>query len=346
MDASVYGTVTDSSGTPLSGVVVSAAIYQVVQSSAETASDGTFTLSALPPGVYTLQANLANYAKSARALTLSVATAQQNFKLFPLPAAPGVVQTARQAPLAFTQPPTGPMGSTLLIFDGTEFVPITQQNAPSQDEMTIVLTHGWTRDPVCDVNTGIAGWPTDMARTLRANGVTPEQANIVGWDWFQAADACPLPPQENTPPQGVALGQALLATFGANYAQPIDFLGHSLGTMVNASAANYLHGDGTAQQSVSPTPWSPSQTHMTLFDQAELSGVANEQVLFDGLTVDLENPVGVLIYAAQVLQGWGAINAGSLCLGGQLYFVCRILFTKYLQYRLARCRWHFGIGRD
>jgi hypothetical protein len=74
------------------------------------------------------------------------------------------------------------MGSTLLIFDGTEFVPITQQNAPSQDEMTIVLTHGWVRDPVCDVNTGIAGWPTDMAKTLRASGVTPEQANIVGWE--------------------------------------------------------------------------------------------------------------------------------------------------------------------
>jgi hypothetical protein len=43
---------------------------------------------------------------------------------------------------------------------------------------------------------------------------------------------------------------------------------------------------------------------MTLFDQAELSSVANTEVLFDGLTIDLDDPVGVLVLAAQVLQGW------------------------------------------
>src|SRR2546425_5182190 len=41
----------------------------------------------------------------------------------------------------------------------------------------------------------------------------------------------------------------------------------------------FRSGDRTAQQSVLPTPWSPSRTHMTLFDQAEVSRIGSEQVL-------------------------------------------------------------------
>lgn len=56
---------------------------------------------------------------------------------------------------------------------------------------------------------------------------------------------------------------------GAGYSQEIHFIGHSLGTLVNAAAANFLHGDRTAQQAVSATLWSPTRTHLTLLDAAE-----------------------------------------------------------------------------
>lgn len=42
VSVSVYGDVTDSSGAALSGATVSAAIFQIVQASCETAPDGSF----------------------------------------------------------------------------------------------------------------------------------------------------------------------------------------------------------------------------------------------------------------------------------------------------------------
>ncbi len=78
-------------------------------------------------------------------------------------------------------------------------------------------------------------------------------------------------PEQQTGDQGRALGQALLLKLGASYSQPIQFIGHSLGTLVNASAANYLHGDQWAQENVSPTPWPGTNTLMTLFDEAEVA---------------------------------------------------------------------------
>ena len=113
-----------------------------------------------------------------------------------------------------------------------------------------------------------------------------------------------MPPEENIPGEGVLLGQSLQRVLGNNYAQPVHFMGHSLGAQVNAAAANYLHGDRTAQQPVSPTPWTAAPMHMTLFDHAEISRIVSLQVLWDGLTLDLGSPTDVLKYAAKTLQGW------------------------------------------
>jgi hypothetical protein len=41
--------------------------------------------------------------------------------------------------------------------------------------------------------------------------------------------------------------------------------------LVNASAANYLHGDRWAKENTSPTPWPVANTLMTLFDEAEVA---------------------------------------------------------------------------
>lgn len=55
-------------------------------------------------------------------------------------------------------------------------------------------------------------------------------------------------------------------SLGNSYGQPIHFIGHSLGTLVNAAAANYLHENtgGT---------FSPQNTHITLLDDAALANI-------------------------------------------------------------------------
>jgi pimeloyl-ACP methyl ester carboxylesterase len=162
--------------------------------------------------------------------------------------------------------------------------------------MTIVLTHGWNSDPTV--------WAQSMASNMVAKGVS---ANVLAYDWRYAA-ASPYPPEENTPAEGVLLGQSLQTELGANYSHPIHFIGHSLGTIVNASAANYLHGDQTAQQGASPTPWTNAPIHVTLLDEAELASLAGTvgvEGFFDGLTVRLIN-LGVPLASppSGASQGW------------------------------------------
>ncbi len=309
----VYGKVTNSNGVGIAGAAIEAAVSLSLAAQATTDGGGNYTLPALGAGVYVLNVTAAGYAGAARALTLSGSASEQDFQLTGLPAAPTTQQTTRQPPTAFTQPQGGPMNSTLKVFDETQsqFVAITSSNRPSAEVMTIVLTHGWQSNPMnCEIFDGVNGWPRTMAVAMRANGITTNVANIVAWDWLEAARfngflSCHTPPEERTPSQGVALGQNLQTVLGSNYTNEVHFLGHSLGTMVNAAAANYVHGDRTAQQTNSPTPWSPSRTHMTLFEHAEVSGVTDARAMFDGLTVGLVNPVaGQIVYGAEVLQHW------------------------------------------
>ena len=78
-------------------------------------------------------------------------------------------------------------------------------------------------------------------------------------------------PEQQTGDQGQILGEKLLLALGASYSKPIQFIGHSLGTLVNGYAANYLHGDRWARENVSPFPWPGTNTLMTLFDEAEVA---------------------------------------------------------------------------
>ena len=92
---------------------------------------------------------------------------------------------------------------------------------------TIVLTHGWNSSP--DQFTDLAG------AILSCTNV-----NILAWDWSGDADSgWNLGYSDSRiPNQGKALGQTLSSLLGSNYNNKIHFIGHSLGTMVNAAAIN------------------------------------------------------------------------------------------------------------
>ena len=164
-----------------------------------------------------------------------------------------VPTVAMSTPAVLVSCPTSP--SQLKTYVGGSF---TSGGTLAPGKMTIVLTHGWIPVPFPG---GIGDWPTKMARTLVSHGV---DANIVAWDWDCAARSFPCKPDKaagQTQIQGPALGQALSAALGANYSGEIHFIGSSLGTLLNASAANYLHSHGFG--------W--KNTHMTLFDEAEIA---------------------------------------------------------------------------
>jgi hypothetical protein len=269
----LHGRVTDANGNPLSGATVAAMIYLSPVAQATTDANGNYQMPSLGAGVYDLSAWDATHQTSMRALTLNANTAQQNFQLKPLPSTPATQQVIRSATVNYTVGDV--MGSRLRIFDGSAFVPITANNWPSANLKTIVMTHGWVFGiPNSSItNTPFDRWPVSMAVKLQAQGVNPANANILAWDWrYAAMHLGPGIPGDRTSKQGIALGEALQYFLGANYSQPLHFLGHSLGTLVNASALDYLHGEkpGTHPQ----TTWQTNLVHVTLFDHAQVATVA------------------------------------------------------------------------
>jgi hypothetical protein len=259
--AYLHGWVTDTNGIALSGVTIFANVFLTTSAQATTDGNGYYQMSALGAGVYDLWATKAAYQTSIRAFTLGTSTSEQDFQLPPMPNTPATVQVSRSPTVPYTVGDL--MGSQLLIYNGTSFVPVTAANWPNTNLMTIVMTHGWNSDPTV--------WAQDMAAKMVADQVN---ANVVAWDWHSAATGGlatydPGIPADRTPDQGVGLGEALQYYLGTGYTLPLHFLGHSLGTLVNASAIDFVHGDkpGTRPQAA----WNSNLIHVTLFDQAFLA---------------------------------------------------------------------------
>lgn len=173
----------------------------------------------------------------------------------PQPVPPTVTPSIQPPPINLTAPPRAPSSTQLKVFTGNGLV--------DRNKMTIVLTHGW--------KSASDGWPTALKNALVAKGCN---ANIVAWDWSDNADTVfPSTSAARTASEGEALGSELLYVLGATYDQPIHFIGHSLGTMVNCRAADFIHGDAKnspGKQPGSTLKYNPQNTHMTLFDEAEL----------------------------------------------------------------------------
>jgi len=188
--------------------------------------------------------------------------------LGPTPALPTAFSTTSLPPTNMVARPRVPSGTQFLVYTSGAFasgVPL------DTNKMTIVLTHGWMSSS--------DAWPKDMANVLTSQGFGAT-ANIVAWDWRVNANlsAGLEISAARTPSEGEALGGELLYLLGANNNKPIHFMGHSLGTMVNCRAADFIHGD--AKNSPGKIPGStlklnPQNTHMTMFDEAGAVGVAN-----------------------------------------------------------------------
>jgi uncharacterized repeat protein (TIGR03803 family) len=159
--------------------------------------------------------------------------------------------------VAQTNEPPPPPGKTTIPTDATHFKVFTNGGfvtgiGLNPSKSTIVLTHGW--------NDSSSNWPLEMANIIKLE-LGSSTPNIVVWDWTAAAAEALSAAAWNTQGQGYVLGENLTNALGANYSQRIHFIGHSLGTLVNARAANFIHTNGFA--------W--ANTQMTLLDDAEVA---------------------------------------------------------------------------
>ena len=128
-----------------------------------------------------------------------------------------------------------------------------------------------------------------------ASGIA--NGNLLAWEWTDAANTGLFLSRafSATPGQGRRLGQALASALGSSYGKPIHFVGHSLGTLVNAKAADYLHEQtGGAFNS--------AKTHVTLLDDAALANIENIIVVFGSYAVPSLEPL--LGQSGVPLVGW------------------------------------------
>lgn len=205
-----------------------------------------------------------------------------DLRIHPLPTPPASTDVTRTATSSETTPPEPAGGATprLLIFNGSEFVPVTATggNSLQLNRMTVVMSHGMNSSP--------AEWAAALAPLIRQNHAlgTVNAPNIVAWDWHGLAEGRGpgnlIPPIDNAARQGRVLGSELLALLGGNYSQKLHFIGHSLGTIVNRYACDFMHGTmPRGRNPAYPCNMTLTQPHITLLDEAEIASVAGSHVI-------------------------------------------------------------------
>ena len=289
----LQGSVLDGLGRFVDQALVIAAVVETPVASALTGPDGHYTMPELPSGTYSITARKDGHVSDRRVIGLSARSRRQDFRLLALPDKP-LVETTDSAPASHSSP-SGPGPSKLLVFDGRSFV--TNLSLLDRDKMTVVLTHGWIPSEQDKEPTPVQkGWPRDLAATMASKGVLAV-ANLVAWDWSNQASAS-LPPEELTPAQGIALGEELQRALGSDYGAKVHFIGHSLGTLVNGYATDFLHGYQRASHPVASVRWLPSNTHVTMLDEAAVARLLGLKTLEAG------SMGGGTAYFASVLLGW------------------------------------------
>ena len=254
----VHGRVVDLSGQPVIGATVSAYTKNILNASVQTDFSGNYTLPPLAPSVYNFTASKSLVADSKRDVALGSTTAHQEFLLLQI-----TPQFQLQTVVAASTPLVHPVDGKLLVFNGTSFV--DDLSLLKKNQLTVVITHGF--------NASAMDWPVDMASALKTTGVWP-LVNVVAWNWPVTAKPLGFA-QGKTPDEGLLLGKTLYAenALGSSYQMPLDFVGHSLGTLVNRYAIDYLEGHANANVAGASPPWDYRKTHVTLLDEAEVASI-------------------------------------------------------------------------
>jgi hypothetical protein len=265
------GRILSTQGIPLDGATVVIKRFGTMFWQGQTDAGGYFTVPGLGKDLYAVVVTKEGFVTS---ITTSDGRRDGmhvlQISLSPVVIPPGQIAVARvPAETAIRQAASGPVSDHFRLFVGTRWVSDTSSINPNA--MTVVISHGWKGD--------LDDWAKTMAYQIaNGHGASPPP-NIVAWDWKMLA-ATTAPPVDRACEQGVELGKALQQFLGTGYSQHIHFIGHSLGTIVNAYACDYVHGGFGRSSSNPPLPWSPFDTtpHVTLLDEAEIASVFGQNI--------------------------------------------------------------------
>ncbi len=254
----------------------------------------SYTVRVTKPGFTTLVLNMEGETGGSRLLELV---------LRPAPPAPAAQTTARQPTQnekgTAPQPVDVPLESPeeqLMIFDGAGAFGKVQPTGPyalRTNAMTVVMTHGW--------NSNKDAWALQLAVLIKNHHGLAMLPNITAWDWQEQAATPLVPPVDRTVRQGRLLGEALRRRLGYDaYAQPIHFIGHSLGTLVNRYACDNAHQRGDGNGSEIGFNSLLTRPHITLLDEAEVASIFGSKVVTAA-------SVGAMV------AGWGgALQSGAI----------------------------------
>ena len=265
------GRILGSGGSPVTGATVTIKRYGTVFWQGQTDSGGYFSVPGLGNDFYTVIVTKEGFVTSVTnsdGRTNGMHSLQVSLTPTGAPPVPSAI-TRVPAESAIRPAPSGPVSSHFRVFVGTQWV--TNVSSVNPNAMTVVINHGW--------NGGLSDWAKTLAYQI-ANGhglATPP--NIVAWDWSAEA-ATTAPPVDRACEQGVELGKALLQILGTDYDGRVHFIGHSLGTVVNAYACDYVHGSFARASMNPPMSWAVANTqpHVTLLDEAEIASVFGQNV--------------------------------------------------------------------
>ena len=284
--AVLSGSVRTVTGTPIGGATVTLKRYGTVFWTGTSDAGGVFTAPQLQAANYLMTVGKAGYQTLSKTIAgYHGGNGTLDVTLAPAPA-PLTTQLVIRTPDAGAMAgvdapdPGDAAAPTLKVFNGTTFVAYDPANPRAgvtlyPNRMTVVMSHGMLSSP--------NEWAKALAELVADNhlGSVP---NIVVWDWHRPASRIWPVPIDAACDQGEFLGEALHAALGSGYSQHVHFIGHSLGTIVNRIACDYVHGKlPESADRVSPNvvnPWSLAATtpHITLLDEAEITSVFGQNV--------------------------------------------------------------------
>jgi hypothetical protein len=279
----IAGTVRNEGGLPVPGAAVVLKRYETVFWRGTSSADGTFFAPNLSPWNYTVVVTKPGYVTHASSFSgLAGGDQTLDIAIKSIPSAPTPIETVRTPPDTAIRPPapanpSDPNAPKLMLYDGAGHL-TTSLAGLDPNRMTVVMSHGWVPTLGGDVATAL-DWLTTLASLIHNHNRLAQPPNILVWDWRKQANAL-SPPIDAAVEQGSELGKALQRELGTGYSQHLHFIGHSLGTIINCYACDYVHGSFVRSGSNPSSKWNALLTtpQVTLLDEAEVATLLGQNV--------------------------------------------------------------------